>query len=288
MNQQFLDYVIIIPAHNEEEFLPAALQSVLNQSLQPLQVIVVNDHSSDRTETIINEFAVNNTVIKKVNTTSSNLHLPGSKVINAFNAGLKKIDQPFDFIVQLDADVILPSNYFEVMSQIFSNHPRVGIAGGFFYELSATGEWLLNHPMDKDHIRGAFKAYTKSCFETIGGLRNAMGWDTLDELLARYHGYDLYTEDSLKVKNQRPIGNAYSREARLLQGRAMYQMGYGLRISGIASLKMAVMKRNPLVFIDNLRGFFQARKEKAPYLVSSEEMAFIRRLRWRNIRKKLF
>jgi glycosyltransferase involved in cell wall biosynthesis len=288
MNQQFLDYVIIIPAHNEEEFLPAALQSVLNQSLQPLQVIVVNDHSSDRTETIINEFAVNNTVIKKVNTTSSNLHLPGSKVINAFNAGLKKIDQPFDFIVKLDADVILPSNYFEVISQIFSNHPRVGIAGGFFYELSAKGEWLLNHPMDKDHIRGAFKAYTKSCFEAIGGLRNAMGWDTLDELLARYHGYDLYTEDSLKVKNQRPIGNAYSREARLLQGRAMYQMGYGLRISGIASLKMAVMKRNPLVFIDNLRGFFQARKEKAPYLVSSEEMAFIRRLRWRNIRKKLF
>lgn len=288
MNRQYLDYVIIIPAHNEEVFLPDTLQSVLHQTLPARQVIVVNDHSSDNTEAVISEFASKNNTVKKVNTTSSGLHLPGSKVINAFNAGLKEVDQPFDFIVKLDADVILPLDYFGEIAKIFSKYPSVGIAGGFFYERSASGEWKFTHPMDKDHIRGAFKAYTRECFQAIGGLRNAMGWDTLDELLARYHGFDLHTEASLKVKNQRPIGGAYSREARFMHGRAMYQMGYGFWISCIASLKMTVMKRNPQVFLDNLRGYSEARKEKMPFLVNSEEMAYIRRFRWRNIRKKLF
>ena len=43
--------------------------------------------------------------------------------------------------------------------------------------------WQLNHPMNKDHVRGAFKAYIKNCFKAIGGLKKAMGWDTIDELL---------------------------------------------------------------------------------------------------------
>ena len=288
MNLHYLDYVIVIPAHNEEAFLSDTLASVLKQTLPARQVVVVNDHSTDKTGEIIDAFVASNTVVKKVNNASSELHLPGSKVVNAFNAGLKEVGQAYDFIVKLDADVILPANYFERIAEIFSNNPTVGIAGGFIYEKSADGQWVLNHPMDMDHVRGAFKAYTKECFETIGGLRNAMGWDTLDELLAQYHGFSLYTEPALRVKHQRPIGGSYSREARYLQGRAMYQMGYGFRITAIASLKMALMKKSLPVFMDNMHGYGKAAKAKLPYLVNAEEMAFIRKLRWRNIRKKLF
>ncbi len=48
----------------------------------------------------------------------------------------------------------------------------------------AKGAWKLNHPMNKDHVRGAFKSYTKKCFKAIGGLKNSIGWDTVDEFLA--------------------------------------------------------------------------------------------------------
>ena len=71
------------------------------------------------------------------------------------------------------------------------------------------GEWELNHPMQMDHVRGAFKAYHVSCLKTIGGLRSAMGWDTVDELLARYYGYRVITLPALKVKHLRPVGAQY-------------------------------------------------------------------------------
>lgn len=282
-----MNYYVVIPAHNEEAFLATALQSVLGQTLLPKEVVVVNDHSNDATEAIIDDFSKRHSILKKVNTTSSSLHLPGSKVINAFNAGLLLLDEQYDFLVKMDADIILPEGYFEKIASIFKSHPRVGIAGGFIHEQDASGNWKLNHPMDRNHIRGAFKSYSKACFNAIGGLKNAMGWDTLDELLAQYHGFDLYTDPSLIVQHLRPIGGAYNEKARLLQGRAMYRMGYGFWLTAIASLKMATKKRNPNVFIDNLRGFFQAQREKAPYLVDKEEAAFIRRLRWRNIKQKL-
>ena len=142
--------------------------------------------------------------------------------------------------------------------------------------------------MDKTHVRGAFKAYSKPCFRAIGGLKQAMGWDTVDELLAQYHGFEIYTDPHLKVKHLRPTGHSYNKRARLLQGKAMYGMRYGFWITLIASSKMALKQRKRAAFIDNLYGYFRAKKDKESFLVSKEEGEYIRRLRWRNIKNKLF
>lgn len=283
-----MKYYIVIPAHNEEVFLAETLNSVLRQSLLPEKVILVNDNSTDGTETIIDKFEGEHSVFHKSNTQSSTEHMPGSKVINAFNKGLEKLDPDYDFLVKLDADVILPDNYFEKIAYIFKGHPRVGIAGGFIYEQNEEKEWKLNHPMNNDHVRGAFKAYSKNCFKAIGGLKNAMGWDTIDELLAQYHGFEIFTDDSLKVKHLRATGKAYNAKAKLLQGEAMYAMDYGYWITFIASLKMAWKHKKSNAFFDNMEGFYKARRGKKPYLVSKEEGKFIRKHRWKNIRRKLF
>lgn len=284
---QVMRYYIVIPAHNEEDFLNDTLTSVLRQSLLPSQVVLVNDNSSDSTEQIIDQFIELSPIFQKLNTQSSNEHMPGSKVVNAFQKGLALLDDDYDFIVKLDADVILPDNYFEKIAYIFKGQPNVGIAGGFVYEQDANGKWSLNHPMDKKHVRGAFKAYSKSCYKAIGGLRCAMGWDTVDELLAAFHGFEVYTDDYLKVKHLRPTGGAYNAKAKLLQGKAMYTMRYGLAISLIASLKMALKQRKPQAVMDNLYGYLEAQKEKKPFLVTEKEGKFIRQLRWQNIKKKL-
>jgi glycosyltransferase involved in cell wall biosynthesis len=283
-----MQYYIIIPAHNEEGFLAGTLNSILRQSLQPIKVIVVNDNSTDGTEALIDEFVDEHPIFEKVNTQSSTVHMPGSKVIDAFNKGLEKLDDEYDFLVKLDADIILPDNYFEKIAYIFQGYPRVGVAGGFIYEQDAKKEWKRNHPMNNDHVRGAFKAYSKNCFKAMGGLKNAMGWDTVDELLARYHGFEIFTDDSLKVRHLRTTGEAYNAKAKLLQGEAMYTMGYGYWITFIASLKMAWKHKKSAAFFDNMEGFYLARRRKANYLVSKEEGQFIRRHRWKSIRRKLF
>ncbi|RAJ10195.1 glycosyltransferase [Arenibacter echinorum] len=283
-----MNYYIIIPAHNEGLFLRDALQSVIIQTMPPKRVVVVNDNSSDNTEQIIDSFTAKHNYISKINVQSSATHLPGSKVVNAFNKGLEQLDDDYDFIVKLDADIILPNSYFEKVAKIFSTDAKIGIAGGFAYEQDKNGEWKLNHPMDKDHVRGAFKAYSKRCFNSIGGLKTAMGWDTVDELLAQYNGFNIYTDSNLHVKHLRPLGNAYNKKAKLLQGKAMFTMRYGFLITLIASVKMALKQKKPRAFLDNLQGYFSARKEKTDFLVNPVEGKFIRQLRWRKIKAKLF
>ena len=83
-----MNYYIVIPAHNEEAYLADTLNSVLRQSLPPTKVVIVNDNSTDGTETIINKFLGLSPIFEKLNTKSSTIHMPGSKVINAFNKGL--------------------------------------------------------------------------------------------------------------------------------------------------------------------------------------------------------
>lgn len=283
-----MKYYIVIPAHNEAAFLTDTLQSVADQTLKPQRVIIVNDNSTDTTEDIIDYYTDAYPFFEKLNTSSSNEHLPGSKVINAFSKGLVLLTPDYDFIVKLDADVILPENYFQEIATIFKSNIKIGIAGGFIYEKNDKDEWSLNHPMHKKHVRGAMKAYSKACFMAIGGLKNAMGWDTVDELLAQYHGFEIYTDEQLKVKHLRPTGDAYNKKAKLLQGKAMFTMRYGLIITIIASLKMAWKQQKIVAFFDNMRGFIQAKKTKTPYLVSQIEGNFIRSLRWKGIKKQLF
>ncbi|MFT6797564.1 MAG: glycosyltransferase involved in cell wall biosynthesis [Maribacter sp.] len=282
-----MDYYVIIPAHNEADYLSTTLDSLANQSLRPKKVVVVNDNSTDTTREIIKSYVVKDDIFHSHHISSSAEHMPGSKVIKAFNSGLDLVDDTYDFIVKLDADVILPKNYFEQIAYAFKTNPKTGIAGGFIYEQNDKQEWQLNHPMDKRHVRGAFKAYSKSCFKAIGGLKSDMGWDTVDELLAQYHGFNTHTDDALKVKHLRPTGKGYNKKAKGLQGRAMFTMRYGFWITLIASIKMTLKQKNRTTFTDNMKGYFEAKKNKVPFLVSTKEGLFIRKLRWANIRKKL-
>ncbi|MBD0778219.1 glycosyltransferase family 2 protein [Maribacter sp. ANRC-HE7] len=282
-----MKYYIVIPAHNEEAFLEETLRSLSVQTLQPKKVIIVNDNSSDGTEKIIDTFCNKYNTYLKLNTSSSKEHLPGSKVINAFRKGLALLDDEYDFIVKLDADLILPKNYFETIASVFNENKNIGLAGGFVYELDSNNEWTLNHPMNKKHVRGAFKAYSKACFKSIDGLRNAMGWDTVDELLAQYHGFEIKTLDELRVKHLRPTGKAYNAKAKLMQGEAMYAMDYGFLLTSIASLKMALKQKNTKTFYHNMKGFFKAKANKLQKMVSPEEGKFIRKLRWKGIKGKI-
>lgn len=280
-------YYIIIPAHNEAAFIGVTLQSLISQTVLPAKVIVVNDNSTDQTATIVTDFAEKHPWISLVNKTSEAIHLPGSKVIQAFQKGLETIDSNYDILVKADADLIFPKNYFETIVKHFESDGQIGMAGGFAY-IEKNGEWILENLTDKDHIRGAFKAYRKACFEQIGGLQPAMGWDTVDELLCEFYDWKVVTDAQLQVKHLKPTGANYNKASRYKQGEAFYRLGYGFIITAIASLKLAMRKGKPLLFLDYLKGFWKAKSEHQPLLVTQEQAKFIRNYRWKKMKEKLF
>ncbi len=281
-----MNYYIVIPAHNEEAFISLTLESLISQTVLPKKVVVVNDNSTDKTAEIVLAFAKENPFITLVNKTSSAIHLPGSKVIQAFHKGFETLDSDYDVIVKLDADLILPPNYFEQIISIFEKEATIGMAGGFAY-IEKNGQWILENLTDKDHIRGAFKAYRKDCFNQIGNLKPAMGWDTVDELLAKFYGWKVVTDDSLIVKHLKPTGANYNQTARYKQGEAFYTLGYGFLITAIASAKLAFMKKKPLLLLDYIKGFWKAKSAKTPLLVTKEQAKFIRNYRLQKMKQKL-
>ena len=282
-----MKFYIIIPAHNEAEFIGRTLQSLSAQSLKPRKLLVVNDQSSDETAEIVKKFTEKYPFISLLNISSSEAHLPGSKVINAFNHGFSQLDKNFDVICKFDADLIFPENYLETIARHFTSDIKTGMAGGFCH-LEKDGSWKLESLTDKDHIRGALKAYRKACFEDIGGLKPSMGWDTVDELLAQYHGWKIKTDPALAVKHLRPTGFTYNRAAKWKQGEAFYKLRYGWFITAIASVKLALKKGELKLALDYLEGFRKARASKMPFLVGEKEGAFIRRLRYKKMLSKIF
>lgn len=277
---------IIIPAHNEANFIGDTLQSLVDQTLLPNKVVVVDDSSTDNTSEVVEKFTAKYSFIELVKNNSSTEHAPGSKVINAFYKGYYKLDQDYDIICKFDADLIFPKNYLEKIAFHFNQDSNAGMVGGFC-SIRRKNEWVQEKLTGKDHIRGALKAYRKHCFIQIGQLKPAMGWDTADELLARFHGWKVITDETLLVKHLRPTGMNYFEHSGQKQGEAFYRLRYGTLLSLIASGKLAAMKMNPFAFLHYISGYFQAKKKKRPFLVSEEEGRFIRKLRWANIRKKI-
>ena len=281
-----MQITIIIPAHNEATFIKKCLDSFVAQTHTPDEVIIVDDNSSDDTYTIAKEYATKFDWIKTVQRKSTDEHIPGKKVVDTFNFGLNHASS-FDLIGKFDADIILPSNYFETMLNQFQANWKLGMCAGLLH-VQKGDKWIYENIADRSHIRGPIKLYHKACFNKIGGLRPGVGWDTIDVLLAQYHDFEIKTIPELHVKHLRPTGHGYSSKNFQTKGEALYKMRYGITLTKLAALKMAFQAKSPMLFIQVMTGYVNATLKRPPRYITIKEGAFIRKLRWKGIKQKLF
>lgn len=282
--KEHLRFGIIIPAHNEGDILAQTLDSLLGQTLPAHSIVVIDDNSTDHTAAIVADYCRRFPQVKTLYRSSSVQRLPGAKIVQAFNAGLPLVGQ-VDIICKYDADLIFPKNYLETLQTYYLQNPQLGMCGGVC-SIERDGKWLKENLTNKNHLRGALKSYRKECFEAIGGLKEAMGWDTVDELLAQYHSWELLVVEDLVVKHLRPTASRYNSQAQYMQGGMFYRLRYGGVLSFLASAKLAYKKRSLRLFWDYMKGYFKAKKEKQPFLVTPEEGKWIRAYRWRHIKRK--
>lgn len=99
---------VIIPAYNVEKYILKALNSVVNQTYHDIELIVVNDGSTDKTLNIVENFW------KRVKPEGKIISIPNGGLANARNIGIKNAKG--DYICNLDADDFLDINIF---SKIF-------------------------------------------------------------------------------------------------------------------------------------------------------------------------
>jgi glycosyltransferase involved in cell wall biosynthesis len=218
-------YAVISPVKNEAEFIGKTIDSMIQQSIKPIVWVIVNDGSSDETESIILNYTKTYDWIKLVNKQSADTRQRGRGVIEAFYAGYDTLTKNYDYIVKLDGDVSFESTYFESLLQKFASDPTLGIAGGGLYEKPDGKTWVLM--TSKVHVRGCTKIYRHTCFEDIGGLTPAMGWDGIDEWKALSSGWKVESFLDTKIYHYRFTGAATGfLKSSYEQGTGAYRMGY--------------------------------------------------------------
>ena len=276
---------VIIPVFNEQDFIKKSVESLIDQTIKPEEVIYVNDNSTDNSKNIIKNLIGKCEWIRVVDHKSFQEHVPGSKVIEAFNFGLKNLETQFDIICKFDGDIILPKNYIEKIIEIFNEKEKVGIAGGNLY-VQKNGKWIYENIAAKTHVRGPIKAYRVECFNDINALKSSIGWDTVDVLLAQKKGWLIYTDKNLIVKHLKPTGQKYSLHSKMLQGESLYKMRFGFILSILSLLKSSLNNYSLSRLFFGLIGYCVSFLKQKSFIVTDEEGVYIRNFRWKVIYKK--
>lgn len=124
---------IIIPAYNACDYIRNCLDSVINQTYKKLEIIVINDGSTDDTDRIIEEYQKKDSRIILISSANKG-------VSHARNLGLKKASG--DYIAFVDADDwIEPDMYCRMMKQIIVDETDMCICG---YKKYVDGKYKYN------------------------------------------------------------------------------------------------------------------------------------------------
>lgn len=168
---------IVIPVYNMASYVGEAISSALDQSFNDLEVIVVDDGSTDETPDIARSF----------DDRVRYLRLEHSGVANAMNAGIAASHG--EYVNVLDADDTLCPDATRTEAQLLDANPNVGFVYGRTQEVDADGRPLRirNYPKTAcglQHSRQAIKRllrgnvivsstvmFRRSCFEESGGFR---------------------------------------------------------------------------------------------------------------------
>lgn len=278
-----MKFLIIIPAHNEEQNIQFCLESLKNQTYQDFKCIVVNDGSTDKTPEIVEKFIqIQNTKYQLLNLEKS-VHEPGAKVVRTFNKALEVVDlKRFDVICKFDADIIFPENYLEEINKIYEENPKAGMVSGLVY-VEKKGDWIFENLSSKNHIRGPIKSYRKECFLAMKGLRPVLGWDNIDVMLCKMNGFETHTIKNLWVKHLRPTAYKYKNQKAEKLGEYFYNIGLNSPLAMISSAKSSIKNKSVSEFFITMKSFLKQNDERK---LSEEEIKFIRNLRWKQMLRK--
>ena len=279
-----MKFLIIIPAHNEEENILPCLESLKNQTFQDFKCVIVNDGSTDKTQEIVERFIqIPNTKYQILHLKKSE-HQPGAKVVRTFNKGLESENvENFDVVCKFDADIIFPENYLEKINEVYEKNPKAGMVSGLVY-VEKNGEWIFENLSSKNHVRGPIKSYRKELFLKMNGLRAVLGWDNIDVMLCKMHGFETVTIKELWVKHLRPTAYKYKSQKAEKLGEYFYNIGLNFPLAAISSAKSSWKNKSFSEFFITMKSFL---KQKNHRVLTQEEISFIRNLRWNEMFNKI-
>jgi glycosyltransferase involved in cell wall biosynthesis len=153
---------VIIPAYNHELYVQEALQSVINQTYKNIQLIVINDGSTDETGTVITNFIENNN-----NFNIEYFSKPNEGICRTLNKGLELAKGKY--VAFLASDDMWTSDRIEKQVQLMEENANIGLVFSDNY-------FIRNNQIAQ--IKGTdYKPSIKKCF--INNIQNINMYEKL-------------------------------------------------------------------------------------------------------------
>ena len=105
-------FSVVIPLYNKELSISNTIQSVLNQTFQDFEIVVINDGSTDNSLQVVEQ--INDSRIRIINK-------PNGGVSSARNRGIK--EAKYDWIAFLDGDDLWIDNHLETLKDMIETNP---------------------------------------------------------------------------------------------------------------------------------------------------------------------
>lgn len=164
-SSQSMRVSITIPVYNEGERIAACLRAIRAQSVQPYEVIVIDNNSTDNTRAVVRRFRGVRLVAAK-----------RQGVIHARNRGFNTARG--DIIGRIDADTRLPRNWVEKVQQLFTDETLTAVTGAIgYYDMPAYKiasridlgfrRYAARRMQDRVFLQGANMALRASAWRSI-------------------------------------------------------------------------------------------------------------------------
>jgi spore germination protein YaaH/peptidoglycan/xylan/chitin deacetylase (PgdA/CDA1 family)/glycosyltransferase involved in cell wall biosynthesis len=178
--------LVLIPAYNEAKVIRRTIDGILNAIYPDLQILVVDDGSTDETVAIVQAYAATQPRVKLLVKTN------GGKW-SALNEGFKAADR--DYIVTIDADTIIPPHTISELIAPFADPSVDAVCGnvqvGNVHNI-LTAFQDVEYVTTQNYDRRAFDAL--NCISVVPGATGA--WKRTSVLKAGGYSYQTLTEDA--------------------------------------------------------------------------------------------
>ena len=149
---------VVIPVYNGEKFIKGAVENVLNQNYPAIEIIIVDDGSTDNTASII----------KNLTADVRYFHQENNGPSSARNRGIRDVSGKY--VAFLDADDLWPENNLHLLVDQLENNSSVDVVRGYaqLFKNANDGMEYLGNPKESfpDYIGAAL--YRKSVFNKVG------------------------------------------------------------------------------------------------------------------------
>lgn len=164
---------VILPAYNAEKYISEAIESILSQTLESFELIIIDDCSDDSTSEIVATYSRKDPRIKYLRN-DKNLNIGGS-----LNRGIESAKS--DFVARMDADDVSLPNRLKFQYEALANNPNVAVIGANIQVIDERGKIIgdRRYPTSSKSLKRVMFRYSpfahpvvmfrKKCFEEFGG-----------------------------------------------------------------------------------------------------------------------